>query len=262
MWKFVFLILFSVKLSSIYGQENTEPTKLYIIGVKHNGNEKFNYKTLYKVFDTIKPDLILWEQSTKFKRVFALRTATYLGVWKPSIEQLALQKFSKRNKNVQILPFDTTINAKGKFVKDYISFDTKFFESLITTKKHYDDSLQLAQYLRESNYYLNTIMNETLEKLNRPEIYNLQKTISEKDQGIILSLAKKYLSDTSLIMAFQEQQEFWILRNNYMVRMISNYAVANKGKKIVILTGLSHKYFLVEKLSVKQYSNLKLLEFY
>jgi hypothetical protein len=262
MRKLLLLLYFFLCIISIYGQDVAEPTKLYIVGLRHNGNKNFNHKTLYKLLVNLKPDIILWEQSIKYKRVFGLQKASFLRIWKPGIEQLALQKFSKKNKDIQVLPFDTTIISRGKFIKDYVSFDTRFFDSLIATHKLYQDSLQLSQYIEESNYYLNTVVNETLENLNKPEIYNLQRKISEKDKTLILPLAAKYLSDTSLIKTFQEQQEFWILRNNYMVRKITNYANENKGKKIIILTGLSHKYFLVDKLSKKQGTDLKLLEFY
>lgn len=89
-----------------------------IIGTIHSGNSYFNHKTLFNYLEKNNPDVILQEQVTSFKRVFGLRTAKFLRIWKPSIEQLALQKYSTHYKNVEILGFDTAFDSKGNYKKE------------------------------------------------------------------------------------------------------------------------------------------------
>ena len=74
----------------------------------HYGNKHFNHKTLYQLIDSLNPDIILEESNLEYKQVFGLKTARFLKIFKPSIEQLTLQTFKKRNKSILILPFDTT----------------------------------------------------------------------------------------------------------------------------------------------------------
>ncbi len=73
-----------------FGQSETSQTEIIIIGTIHNGNKHFNHRTLIDVLQKVKPDIILWEQSKNFKRVFGIKTANFFGIWKPGIEQLAL----------------------------------------------------------------------------------------------------------------------------------------------------------------------------
>jgi hypothetical protein len=45
-----------------------------------------------------------------------------------------------------------------------------------------------------------------------------------------------------------------------MARQIENISKLNPKKRIVVLTGLNHKYFLVNKLSTKNINTVKLTE--
>jgi hypothetical protein len=44
-----------------------------------------------------------------------------------------------------------------------------------------------------------------------------------------------------------------------MVQNILDIAFTHKGKRIIVLTGLSHKYFLIDELNKQTMMNLKLL---
>jgi len=49
-------------------------------------------------------------------------------------------------------------------------------------------------------------------------------------------------------------------RNRYMVQKILDIASAYKGQRIIVLTGLIHKYFLIDELNKQTKINLKLLD--
>ena len=78
---------------------------------------------------------------------------------------------------------------------------------------------------------------------------------------MILPLGKKYISDSLLVNNFSNEVQFWNDRNDHMVNQILNYSKQFAGKKIIILTGLSHKYYLQDKLSDLKKSDLRFIEF-
>jgi hypothetical protein len=59
------------------GSTDTGYARVLIIGVIHTGNEQFGYRELAAELERLRPDLILWEQSESFKRVFGIRTAHF-----------------------------------------------------------------------------------------------------------------------------------------------------------------------------------------
>jgi hypothetical protein len=258
MRSFLIIILLVSKQAVLFGQITSKETELIIIGTRHDGTKKFNHKTLYKLIKRLNPDIILWEQSTEFKRVFGLRTANFLKIMKPGIEQLTLQKYSKRRKAIEIYPFDTTIAFRHNYIKTKTKLDILFFGSLNNVKKSIGDSIKYSEFAIKRNYYYGLTETQTLEKINNPEIFNLAKEIYELNKTLIQPLSRQYLSDTSLISAFEQEQTFWILRNNFMVRQIKKYLIEHQEKKILVLTGLNHKYYLVENLLNDTMINIKL----
>jgi len=92
------LLLFVSSVVFSFGQSKELATQIYTVGVLHQGNKKFNHQTIYKLLNQYNPDIILWEQDIDFKRVFGLQTAHFLKIAKVGIEQLALQKYTRKQK--------------------------------------------------------------------------------------------------------------------------------------------------------------------
>ena len=78
------------------------------------------------------------------------------------------------------------------------------------------------------------------------------------EKTIIAPLADKYVNDKILVNDFKEELSFWIARNDYMVKRILEVARNQNGKKIITLTGVAHKYYLVDKLNNHPGINLNL----
>ena len=97
---------------TVYSQKDSVKTEILIIGTIHTGNKNINHKILYQLLESLNPDIILDEDSQKYKPVFGLKTARFLKIVKPSIEQLALQTFLKRHPNAIVLPYDTTFASQ------------------------------------------------------------------------------------------------------------------------------------------------------
>ena len=254
---FILVLVLQIKITS--GQSPIAKTEIIIIGTVHTGNKYFDHRSLYNILGKYNPDIILNEQDTDFKRVFGLRTANFLKIWKPGIEQLALQKYSKNNGGVKILGFDTTFSRK-KYIREYIKLNNDFFNIMNGLKMIYTDSLLYAYYANKSNEYYSLVFNTNLFRLNQPDVTEMSRKLKQMEKTHILLLGKKYISDTTLVQHFENELEFWEDRNNYMIRKIIKYSKQYAGKKIIILTGHSHKYYLVDKLQELESETIKISE--
>ena len=264
----------------VFAQQTEKLTEILIIGVNHNKTKKINYNKLYQLLEKNKPDLILWEQSEDFERVFGLRTAYRLKIFSNATEQLALQVFNKKNRLTPILGFDTSFSssmnnikenissnhyskeeriAKKNYIKESIRIDDTFFTKLYQSKLSNEDSLKYRSYVDLHNNYVYDIYNKSLEEINLPIIYNKGKEMEEMESNVMIPLARKYKIDSVAINEYISDQHFGEARNRYMANKVLAIASAHQGKRIIVLTGLNHKYFMIDALTKQYKMNLKLL---
>ena len=272
--------LFISNLSS-FAQQSEELTEILIIGVNHSRTKKINYNKLYQLLEKNKPDLILWEQSEDFISVFGIRTGYRLKLISPGTEQLALQAFNKKNKLIPILGFDTSFSsrknnikenisrkhyskeeriAKKNYVKESIRINDTFFTTLYQSKLNNEDSLKFRAYADLSNNYIDDVYNKSLEEINLPVIYTKSKKMEEMESNVFIPLARKYMIDSITLNEYISDLNFGKARNRYMVKKVLDIASVHKGKRIIVLTGLNHKHFLIEELNKQTKLNLKLLD--
>jgi hypothetical protein len=244
-----------------FGQVENSPTELIIIGTIHNGNKLFNHKTLFEVLKKNKPDIILWEQSIKFKRIFGLSTANFLNLERPGIEQLSLQKYSRFNKKVQILPYDTLIPSRNYYLENLIAVKQTFHDNLFNAKKTISDSTIYENYAKKYNFYVNFIDTSTLSRINQNDVVEMSRKLYYLEENAIFPLGKKYITDSLLVDEFYDEIQFWNARNKYMVNQIIKYTKQFAGKKIIVLTGLNHKYYLQDKLKGQKKTDVRITEF-
>ncbi len=253
------IILFLICYAG-FGQIDSTKTEIIIIGTIHTGNKKFNHKTLYNALKRINPDIILYENSEKYKPVFGLKTATFLKIARPSIEQLALQTFSKQNRNTLILPYDTSFSRK-QYIRYLKTIKQTFYDSLNSANKSFSDSIIYTDFAHKHNVYHSLIDTSTLGKINQKNIIDRSRELYDLEENVILPLGKKYIEDSLLVASFFNVTQFWNYRNEYMVNKISNYSKQFTGKRIIILTGLNHKYYLQDKLGNHKENNVAIIEF-
>lgn len=264
----------------VFAQQTEKLTEILIIGVNHNRTKKINYKKLYQLLEKNKPDLILWEQSEDFVSVFGLRTAYRLKIFSSGTEQLALQVFNKKNRSIPILGFDTSFSSrkndikesvsskqyskeervsKKNYIKESIRINDSFFTKLYQSKLNNEDSLKYRTYVNFYDNYVDDIYNKSLEEINLPSIYNKAKEIEEMESNVIIPLARKYMIDSIAFNEYIKDLNFGKARNSYLAQKVLDIASAQQGKRIIVLTGLSHKYFLTNELNKQTKMDLKLL---
>lgn len=260
---FTLLLLVVILLSNktiLFAQPAHPATEIYIIGTLHVGNKYIDHNTIYNTLCQLKPDVILWEYNEDFKPVWGLRTAKFLTVAKVEIEQLALQKYARKQRFDKIFGFDTLILQRKLYRKKSSAMEDELLNKLNQTFMDTAEAVAYSNYAGKSNFYINYIGNHGLIDINMPSIIDSCRTVYQWEREMIIPLGKKYLMDTVLVKNFIAESDFWVARNKYMVKKIQEMIDKYPGKRFVILTGLSHKYFLTDGLLADKQRNFVLKE--
>jgi hypothetical protein len=260
MKKYFFFILLLLNCDSIYAQSTKYVPQILVLGTVHSGNKKITHNSLYNALAKFQPDVILWEDEEDFKYVFGLFTAYRLKIAKPPMEQLALQKYKRHHKMVPMLGFDTIIKPRKTFIKNLITTYDAFHEAMGQLKMNLSDSLQYATFIKLQDAYYNQFMFSPLSFINQDSVFRKSMTI-KKMENEIASIAGNYNMDSTILAAYTFQNRFWDTRNQYMVNKIIEIAKQRIPQKIAIITGLSHKYYLVDMLSLTSEFPVQLVSF-
>ena len=252
-------------------------TKIYIIGVVHSENEYRNSDSLLNILRDLKPDLILDEGDSTtsfFPRQYLLskppwwysvgRKLRFIRKMPPEVE--VLFKYIKLDENIKILPFDKKINNKKKFSKLYLKSERKWYSSLNSAfaKGLIPDSLSNVHeiYMKYNNSLHHTLKNGYKE-INKPRVIDSLRQFQ--------IIEEKYISDliasVDLFSEFKTwtdiYKEFWIVRNEAMARNIIKLIGLANAKKVVVFTGLLHKYSLIDLLnSYKSNQEYEIVEYF
>jgi len=135
-----------------------------------------------------------------------------------------------------------------------------FHDNLFNVKKTNTDSTIYAEFSSKHNKYYSLFDTSSLIRINRKDMIDMGRDIKNLEESVILPLGKKYLSDSSLVNNYAKEIQFWNQRNDHMVNQILYYSNQYAGKKIVVLTGVNHKYYLQDKIRNAKGSNVNIIE--
>ena len=122
-----------------------------------------------------------------------------------------------------------------------------------------EDSVNYWSYVNLHNNYIEDVFNKSLQEINLPVVYNQAKELEKMESNVIIPLARKYMMDSVTLNDYISDLNFGKARNSYMAQKVINIVSNQAGKKIIVLTGLGHKYFLLDTLNKQTKMNLKLL---
>ena len=238
-------------------------TRIYIIGVVHSENKYRNSDSLLNILKDLKPDLILDESDSTtsfFPRQYLLskppwwyivgRKLSLLRKMPPEVE--VLFKYKKIDSNIKILPFDKKINNKKRFMKLYLKSERKWYSFLNSAFANglIPDSLTNVHetYMKYNNWLHNTF-NKGYKEINNPNVIDSVRQFQ--------MIEEKYISDLitrdALFSKFKTwlpiYKDFWFVRNTTMSKNIIKMAENAKARKVVVFTGLLHKYSLTDSLN-------------
>jgi hypothetical protein len=250
----VCLALCSVLVSgnSTLRDEKSEPrTGVVVIGTVHNDTANFKTETLVNILKKINPDLILLEfDSSFFDNSFALLDK-YQAITLESRAATILQKASK----VKVRPYD--IEGRNKFFAEhnYFKLEGEFYGELNRLYNNNGLSAE-AKLLFETLRALSAIRDSFGSE--RPEVINSAAcdTAIEKKQYYSFKGIRKIIELTPALKAFDAfgslADSFWVRRNEEMVSNVVRHSKEFQGKKIVVLCGYEHRYYLTKRLKEQE----------
>ncbi|MDM1556428.1 MULTISPECIES: hypothetical protein [Chryseobacterium] len=263
------LVFFFFLMTNFYFSQNK--TEIYVIGNIHDSVPNYHPILLFEILKKIKPDIILHEVDSQGMKEY--ETDRDLK----GNEIIASNRYLQKFPGTLRFPFDFENRNQYRKDKGMVPTDNlavKLIDSLYKVKK-------LSQYeAQQYEVFLNTTK-ELMKKAElSPENFNNKTTdkISEKRQNAQYSgllkitekrkeFAERFVTKPdggkiSYRNGFKLMSGFWDLRNQTMAKNIYTTSVKYPHKKIVVLTGFLHRYYLLKELNKLNNGNYIIKEFY
>jgi len=264
------LLFVLIGLSITCFAQNSE---VIVIGNVHTPMPSYNADSLFKIMERIKPDIILHEiDGSYFTADFKFKEPSKEN------EQNASEKYVAKHPAALLRPFEfegRNEYRREKGIKQSEKPAMDLLDSLHTagslTKKQADivaEYKRLTEQLNSFGYKsakeFNNKRTDSISKLRQYyQHYKIRQVINGRKE-----FAKRFVTTTtnervSYTEGYNRFCDFWDLRNQTMAKNIVNVVRNNPGKKVVVLTGYFHRYYLLEQLDkARAKANFTLKEFY
>lgn len=246
--------------------------QIIIIGTIHFPSENIDSDKLYNILDKVKPDVILFESdSSNFNSDF-----TFKNMYNEN-EFNAVSQYKTNYPNIYIRPYD--IEGRNQYRIEMGIQNPGSVFSLISelekqnalssdSKRYWDDFVMLSGQLDScSNLDLQAINAlSTDEIVGERQMYQYKKVREIVDNKV--EFTKRFIKlntndSISLRTLYNRYTDFERQRENQMVQNILNMTQHFPNKKIVVLTGFYHRYYLVKGIQeLKSNVPFELKEFY
>lgn len=263
------------KIATLFGivfSSFAQKTEIVVIGNVHTPMDRYNADTLYAILEKVKPDIILHElDHTFFTKDYKFKQPSKEN------EQNASERYFSKNPEVMIRPFEfegRNEYRREKGIKQSESPTMRVLDSLyssgnltesqrtiVSEYRRLTDQLNSFGYLSALNF--NNPKTDSISKLRQYyQHYEIRKVINEQkifsEKFVTTSTGKK----VSYKQGYNEFCDFWDLRNKTMAKNIIAYSKKYPNKKIVVLTGYFHRYYLLEELKKTKNKKFVIKEFY
>ncbi len=212
-----------------------------LISTIHSENGKCNHNELYKIIESINPEVIFDElPSHYFDMYFGDSFDLYYvnsilrnrQLPEMPLEVKCIKKY-KQNYNVKILPVDIDVTPKLSKHQDEILFMiSTFFKNEDYKKLDNEKEVLMTQ---EGFYYLNS--DKFLDFLERKEVLEKNIMDSEIQKDRLLNVYKLF------------HTEQYDNRENAMIHNIYNFSKENQYNQAVFLIGAEHKKSIMQKIT-------------
>ncbi|ULC58404.1 hypothetical protein MBM09_10770 [Flaviramulus sp. BrNp1-15] len=266
-------ILILLILIAILSCKTEKPTEIIVIGTLHKPEPNFNSEILFNILESVKPDFILEElDSSFFTSNFRHKNIS------DSNESMASEKYIEKYPTAKLRPYE--FEGRNEY---RINIGSRPTDGL-TTKLI--DSLNKVGLLSETEAIIHNKYKALLEPLielasKSPENFNnpsadsiceerqyyqykmLTRITNKRNEFATRFHTKPNGEKISYRDGYQLAGDFWDLRNKTMAKNIMRISEQNQGKKIVVLCGFMHRYYILSELrKLTEDKNVILKEFY
>lgn len=249
-----------------------QKSEIIVIGNVHTPMDRYNADTLYSIMEKIKPDVILHEiDHSFFTKDFKFKEPSKEN------EQNASERYFAKHPETKIRPFEfegRNEYRREKGIKQSENPTMRILDSLYSSGKLTESQQTIVSEYRRLTDQLNSFGYLSAINFNNPKTdsisklrqyyqhYEIRKVINE--QSIF---SEKFVTTTkgekvSYKQGYNAFCDFWDLRNKTMAKNIIGYAKKYPGKKIIVLTGYYHRYYLLEELKKASNKKFEIKEFY
>ena len=213
-----------------------------LISTSHTESGKCNSDELYKIIESINPEVIFEELPPHWSDMFYsdsfdMRYSVYCDnnllnrrLVVP-FEVKCIKKY-KQNYNIKIFPVDIDVNQKSSKYQDEIVFMN------FTFMKHDD-------YIKLDNEQDSLIAREGFDFLNSDKYWDLL----EKKEIIEKSIMESEIHKDRLLHTYKLfHEEQYDTRENAMLKNIYNYSKKNQYNQAVFLIGVRHRKSIIQKI--------------
>lgn len=261
------VLLLSLSFSAI-----AQKTEITVIGNVHTPMDRYNADTLFKIMEKVRPDLILHEiDKSFFTKDFKFKEPSKEN------EQNASERYAAKYPKTMLRPFEfdgRNEYRREKGIKQSEIPTMRLLDSLYSSGKLDEKQRVIVSEYRRLTEQLNSFgylsatdfNNKKTDSISRLRQYyqhhEIRKVINEQQIFSNIFVTTASGKKVSLKQGYNEFCDFWDLRNKTMAKNILNYANENPGKKIMVLTGYFHRYYLLEELHKANAKNVVIKEFY
>jgi hypothetical protein len=265
-----------------YSQDSTKIDtslcKIYIIGVVHSANKYRNEDSLFEILTKIKPDLILSETDTLsgfFNKDYTLNPRPNMIVsnkkrklknaekYTPEME--VLYSYLQSNPNTSIYPFDQWVPNRNQYNYYKMLLDNKWdiaMNEAIENEEISNSFLKYHEVYKQYTRWFNSLLGLGYFELNQKALSNGIRQMAAFEETYFPKVYDSVPRLNSFKELRSEDSKFWKLRNEAMVNNILRFTEMEKAKKVVILTGLLHKYYFIDNLQKNTRNKIQLVEYY
>ena len=218
------------------------PTEIVVVGTVHAATEKYSAQDLVRILQRVKPDVILFE----YPADMMTPGFEFKSVVKDALEQQAVLEYVKQT-GAKIRPYD--IDGRNAYYErtNYFARQRQCNQELnsqIDSKGLSADAQKIVDALDAANARRDVIGRSAPMAINS---FQADAAISDKqwlaNQGIpeIVRLTPGLKGCEEF---WNASRAYWIRRNNDMLRNIKRFAAEFAGKRLVVLCGYEHRYYL------------------
>ena len=234
-----------------------EETEVYVVGSMHFETNNFTRDDLYNYINQVAPSIILYESDEQTVNRMVNRTDffnQFMNAFQNGkrIENFVALKYLKNHPEAKVLGYEWEVRDRFHYKHNYrknmgklIGMAHKFNREKALSNEESD---VMSDYFTIHKKYINLGNSRTLYDFNNPIADSIIKIRQEFVYDKIPQILKtKELSD-ELREFLPVHLSYWDTRNMAMVNNILNQIKNNPNKRIVLLTGYSHRYYLIDEL--------------
>lgn len=240
------------------GSSAAQNSELIIIGNVHRPMPGYNADSLYMILEQLSPDIILLElDSSNFTADNRFKESS------PENEQVATTKYVARHPSTAIGPFEFEGRNNYRRIKGIKQSEEpamKLLDSLFASGRLNREQSGIITAFRELTEALNAFGYKTARHFNNAHTdsiaairqyaqhHQVRKVINQRKEFKAQFVATSTGEQITLCEGYNRFCDFWDLRNKTMAKNINSVVKRNPGKKIVVLTGYYHRYYLIAEL--------------